>query len=459
MARATLFAALLALLAVPAAAQDDGGFGDGAGGFGEAEEGFGDSAFPAETDGQSQEAGPGLPDWLSLGGTVSAQAAVGYRSDLAERWRGLNRTRLRGDGEVELQLPRGVTGFASATAWYDPIYRLRGRDSYTDAVLDSYESELALREAYLAGSAGPFDAKLGRQKIVWGRADSLQVTDRLTPVDRRDAGALDLGDTRRPVTAARLDGYRGPWQATAAAILAHRGDATAPVGDPLYPAARELPEAELRDVSLDTIQPALALTGRFTGWDASAYWARPFQHRPYLAGRPGNLRRGYARLSLAGAAASAQAGDAILRAEAARLTGLRYQATGDERFARHDAMAGVEYGGFASTTLIAELGVRHYPGFAASLDQTPEYVRETRLPWVLRGSRDFLRDKLELVAAARGFALRAGDGGLARLQASYELTDALTLTGKSLTYWEGDAGPLRNAGDADRLYTELSYAF
>jgi len=40
-----------------------------------------------------------------------------------------------------------------------------------------------LREAYLDASLGPFDLRLGKQIIVWGRADAINPTDNVSPRD------------------------------------------------------------------------------------------------------------------------------------------------------------------------------------------------------------------------------------------------------------------------------------
>ena len=42
-------------------------------------------------------------------------------------------------------------------------------------------SEVDLREAYISAYVGPFDFKVGHQIVVWGRADSLNPTNNLTP--------------------------------------------------------------------------------------------------------------------------------------------------------------------------------------------------------------------------------------------------------------------------------------
>ena len=48
-----------------------------------------------------------------------------------------------------------------------------------------------LREAYVNAYLGPFDLRLGKQIIVWGRADALNPTNNLTPVDFRIRSPLE----------------------------------------------------------------------------------------------------------------------------------------------------------------------------------------------------------------------------------------------------------------------------
>ena len=48
-----------------------------------------------------------------------------------------------------------------------------------------------VREAYVNAYLGPFDLRLGQQIIVWGRADALNPTNNLTPVDFRIRSPLE----------------------------------------------------------------------------------------------------------------------------------------------------------------------------------------------------------------------------------------------------------------------------
>lgn len=54
---------------------------------------------------------------------------------------------------------------------------------YNDEVKDKYSHQSEIREFYLQGSKGAFSAKLGRQLVIWGKADGGIVTDIMSPRD------------------------------------------------------------------------------------------------------------------------------------------------------------------------------------------------------------------------------------------------------------------------------------
>lgn len=79
--------------------------------------------------------------------------------------------------EAALKLTLKKEKFGDAYAEARLRYGLQG-DGTTSLVVD-------LREAYANLYAGPLDLRLGKQIIVWGRADALNPTSNLTPVDFR----------------------------------------------------------------------------------------------------------------------------------------------------------------------------------------------------------------------------------------------------------------------------------
>lgn len=68
----------------------------------------------------------------------------------------------------------------------------------------SSNSGIELREAYMDYSAEKWDLRLGRQIIIWGKADGLAITDIISPWDFSEFLARDFDDIRLPVDALKL---------------------------------------------------------------------------------------------------------------------------------------------------------------------------------------------------------------------------------------------------------------
>lgn len=66
------------------------------------------------------------------------------------------------------------------------------------------QTGLVLREAYLEYDAPAWDIRVGRQIIVWGKADGVQITDIISPLDLREFLARDYDDMRLPVDALKF---------------------------------------------------------------------------------------------------------------------------------------------------------------------------------------------------------------------------------------------------------------
>jgi len=89
-------------------------------------------------------------------------------------------------GELALKLKVSPERYGSAYAELRLRQGLEGVDP---------EQKLDLREAYVDGHFGPVDVRLGKQIIVWGRADAFNPTNNLTAVDLRVRSPVE--DDRR----------------------------------------------------------------------------------------------------------------------------------------------------------------------------------------------------------------------------------------------------------------------
>src|SRR5438034_937485 len=93
-------------------------------------------------------------------------------------------------------------------AWYDAVFDATGR--YPANVERDQRTEISLREALLAVSRGDFDARIGRQQIVWGEAISTFITDVVNPKDFREFILPEFTELRIPIWAADASYHLAP---------------------------------------------------------------------------------------------------------------------------------------------------------------------------------------------------------------------------------------------------------
>ena len=373
-------------------------------------------------------------------------------------------SKLRAALRLELSLKLGgswkskITGQAS----HDFAYGLNGREQYTRQVLKSREQETELREAFVEGSlAENVDLKLGRQIVVWGKSDNIRITDILNPLDFREPGLTDLADLRLPLTMSRLGVFFGPWTVSAIAIHEIRFDKAPVLGSDFYPLNSETRE-EIPDDGGENTEYAFSLSGEFSGWDLAYYRARVFDDTAYFASLGGDaFERRHARISMNGLGVNVALGNWLLKLEGARFTGLRFFQGGARRFTRYDGVLGLEYSGIGDTTLSLEAANRHLAGFDKALEAFPDGQAENINQYVFTYRGSFLREQLDLLAVLSYYGRKAGQGSLQRYSATYELAEALHLTGGVALYTPGDGKIflLNAAQDNDRVFFDLKWSF
>jgi hypothetical protein len=169
--------------------------------------------------------------------------------------------------------------------------------------------------------------------------------------------------------------------------------------------------------------------------------------------------RKHERLQQFGLAANWALGNWLLKAEAARIQGLRYFNAPGQRFGRLDLLLGIEYGGWRESTLSVEVADRHILDHQERLEAAPDAVEAHEPQLVMRLSRDFLHDTLNLGVLASYWGLDGEKGGLQRYSATYDIDDALEFYLGFVAYQSGERGQLQDVGDNDRLFAELTYHF
>ncbi|MBW2544027.1 MAG: DUF1302 family protein [Deltaproteobacteria bacterium] len=378
-------------------------------------------------------------------------------------WRGLSRLRSELNLELNARVSSSWQARISGKGAYDFAYEIRGRDEFTDNVLDNYEKELELGETYIQGSLTKnLDIKLGRQIVVWGKSDNIRVTDVLNPLDIREPGLTDIEDLRLPVTMTRLDYYIGDWSLTGIAIHEIRFNKNPEYGSDFYPSSTPPPHEDKPDSRCKNTEYAAAINGIFSGWDISFYWADYYSDMPHtrlVSAAPPRTEWKHARLKMFGAAFNQALGNWLLKTEAAHIDGFEFFNSPGREYSRIDVLAGMEYSGFKDTTLSVEAADRHINDFDEALKLAPDNAREDEFQWVFRLTRDFLNETLVLTLLASTYGATGQDGAFQRFSAEYDITDSVQISGGVVFYQSGDLAMYRNIGDNDRLFCEIKYSF
>jgi hypothetical protein len=467
---AGLAAAEPASQAAPSALQDgfDDAFGDGGGftfdGVAASQEGVSAGGAPEGALGPSaRNAIPAVRERspFDLGGSISVGAAYNFAQDSPgpreADYRGLSRLRLDADLQLDVELPLGTKARVSGRGFRDLSYAVKDRDEFTHEVLQVYESELELKDAYVEGTVGKsFDFRVGRQVLALGTSETLRVLDVLSPIDNREPGLVDLRDLRLPVAATQVSYFTGPVRFRGIAIHESRFDDTPPFGSDFFPFDQR-PPGEIRPANggSDT-EYAAAVTARLASVDASLNFAQYFDDEPHLDNESGLLE--HSRLTLYGASLDVPVGSAVLRGEVARVRGLEFfGARGD--LSRSDVLLGIDYFGIRDSTVTLELVARKLHGYDDSIKLFPDAARENSFEGSLRYTGSYLNDRARLTALLIVQGQQAQDGTVFRVSLDYDVRDALTVTAGVLLFEEGDLPPFSAADDNDRVFVKIRYSF
>jgi len=406
---------------------------------------------------------PPQRQWIAFGGSLGQDVSWNYAHDApppgGTDHRGLSGLRSRLDAGLELTFSADWRAHVGGYGFYDWAWRVQGRDGYAEPFLDAYESEAELGEAWLQGRLGAgADLKAGRQIVVWGKSDAIRVTDVLNPLDVRLPARTEIEDLRLPVTMTKLDFFAGAWNIGLIVVHEIRFNKTPAFGSDFYTAAAPPPPEDRPDEGFGDQEYAVAVNGIFSGWDLSLYGARIYDDRPHLEATPGGPRLRHSRLAMAGIAANAATGNWLFKGEAAWFDGLEFFQAPGERFARLDALLGVEYSGFADTAISLEAANRHLFDFDSRLEGAPD-GRRNDFETAIRFSQRYRNDTLELMILASTHGLHGENGGFQRLQLTYDWTDSVEVTAGIVNYMSGDKQPFQGIGDNDRVFAGIEYRF
>ncbi len=364
--------------------------------------------------------------------------------------------------EFKLEISNSWNTFISANIFYDYAYFINGEKNYRQEVIDTYQSEIEFREAYIQGTITNYlDIKVGRQIVVWGKSDSIRVVDVLNPLDFREPGMMDIEDLRLPVGMIKTDFYYANWNLSAIVIPEIRFNKTPPLGSDFYLGQGD-PIAENIPNSIVNPEFAVSLNSTFSGWDLSFHAAQVYDDIPYVKmnnSTPATLN--HSRINLAGGATNFVLGNWLFKSETAIIDGLAFS-NSNNLLRRLDVMFGFDYTGIQDIVYSVEAVNRRLLNYNIALEELPDLTLRDEEQIALRYTGNFFREKLQLVALLSIFGTSIDDGAFYRGSAEYEIFDAFSIMVGGIVYQaqknNANSIPSKIAKN-DRVFFDLRYSF
>lgn len=377
----------------------------------------------------------------------------------------------------EHKFENGYKVKVNGRAFYDPMYDTSNAVDYYPAEVDELKSEVELFEAYIEGNIYEnLEARLGRQVVVWGKSDTIRVTDILNPIDNRRPGYQDLESIYLPTTMLKFDyQYDTHWRISPIVILEQRFTKDPPLGSVYHPASPEETYSEFvaQGKTLYTIEHesyndptfALSIGGEFQGWDVNFYAARVYEARGYVPRdeleNPDIIHKKFKhnKTNMFGAAANLVEGEWLFKAEFAYFDNLTYTSDQEDGLHRADYLVGLEYNGIADTTLSYDFVLRHFIEDDFNLQVPLEnFYGQNTYQHALRITSSFQRDTLDANYLISLYGKDLDEGGYQRAWIDKELADALNTQFGLIDYFGGS--PLFDkVEDQVVVFMDISYSF
>ncbi|TVQ16159.1 MAG: hypothetical protein EA361_04550 [Bacteroidetes bacterium] len=335
------------------------------------------------------------------------------------------------------------------------------------------ELELGLREAYMDMYFNNFDLRIGKQQIIWGKAEGVFITDVVAPKDLREFLLPDFDEIRLGITALKLNYYFG--NSTLEAVwtpvftptqMPESGSIWQPRMDFPAPVSFDYSRSEI-DPSMENSEVYLRFSTMASGFDyelvGGYFWYDdPAMHitrhidpqTQQLASL--TLMPEYHRVSMAGGSISTPVGPFLLRAEGAYYSGRYFQTAnpmaqgGKLKKDNLHYMAGLDYnlwGITLSAQFIQELILDYEEGMQNDeLDNTMTFLAK----------KDFLRERL-WVELFSYIGLNNEDA-LIRPKVTYNFADGFEVLGGANIFL-GDTGRFGQYKDNDMVYVKVKYSF
>jgi len=332
----------------------------------------------------------------------------------------------------------------NANAFYDVSYLLKEREKFSDEDISALESEVELFDFFIQGSlSDKLDIKAGRQVVVWGKSDTIRITDILNPLDNRRPAMVDIEELRLPEGMVKLDYYTGNWRVSPIIIVEQRFNKNPPFGGDFYPSKKKIATQNEPD------KPSFALNvaGEFKGFDVDFYLADIYAQDEL--GLP--LVNHQEKMQMAGAALNYVYGSWLIKGEFAYKKDFRFLQSKNKTYDRVDSLIGVEYNGIADTKLSYDIANKH-------MNDKSDLFEQNSYQHAFRATSDFLNATLHANYLLSLFGKKLDQGGFQRAWVKYDIADGVSTNIGVVDYIGGNA--LFDAiENNDMIFADVVYSF
>ncbi|MDB3870163.1 hypothetical protein N9351_04825 [Candidatus Thioglobus sp.] len=356
----------------------------------------------------------------------------------------------------EYKFDNGAKLSGNLKGYRDFVYELENR-----SVPEGYETEIDLNELNIELEIFQnLDFKAGRQVVVWGKSDSIRITDILNPLDNRTPGLVDIKNLRLGRTMSKLDYYMNDLNLSVIALHENRFSknprkdsdfSSLPIG------ANDFLIIQPTD-SLDNTTFAMSLNGAFEGYDLGFYFADTYVDKPYLVENNTTLKYDN-KSKMLGFAYNQVVDSFLLKTEIAHFDNINYNNVNDNK-ARTDLLLGVEYSGIRDGSISYEIALRKIHDYEDLINHVLNgYKPEKEYQQALRFNQSYLNQTLDFNAVFSVFGNTGQDGGTVRFELDYAVDDQISVSAGVIDYLPGDNLTIDSFKDNDRIFTKLSYGF
>ncbi len=336
--------------------------------------------------------------------------------------------------------------------------------------------DLRLREAYLDMYFDNFDLRIGKQQVVWGKADGTFITDVVSPLNLTEFLLPDFDEIRTGVNAVKLDYYLGD-NTFEVIYMPNFTPAELPTGNSMWYIQPEFPAPATFDWSKSEIKPSFENSELFVKYSAitskidfeimGGYtWDdMPTMHvnkeidmssgQPVLTGL--NITPKHHRLYLGGGSFSTEIKGFVLRGEAAYYNGKYFQT---EDPTAVDAITEKDYlhylAGLDFNVGNVKLSTQFIQQYILDYDENITN-EETENTMTFLARYDMFRETLHLELFS--YIGLTGEDALIRPKVTYDFDDSFSLLLGSNIFVGERTGRFGQYQDNSMLYFKVKYNF